>query len=102
MKIYMPDIIKLFPDAKVRLVPNHPDRAVIEVSNHQCVTEFYPSEDVGWATDGSILFAGCMGFDPEEFDPESVETRKWVEEWSYPIETAKAMVDQINKTAKGW
>ena len=99
MKIYMPNIDRLLPDAKVRLVPNHPDRAVVEVSSHMCVAEFYPREENGWITDGSMLFTACMGFDPEEFDPNSDQSRKWVEEWSYPLETAQAMVDQINKTA---
>lgn len=100
MKTYMPDANNLYPDAKVRPVPGHPDRAVIQATNHMSIDEWYPREDGGWAIDGSVLFTGCMGFDPEEFDPESNETRKWVEKWSYPLETAKAMVDQINEVAK--
>jgi hypothetical protein len=101
MKTYMPNVDRLYPDASAIPVPNHPDRAIISVSNHMSIYEFYPRDDDGWATDGSILFRGCMGFDPEVFDPKSEETRKWVEEWSYPLETTNRMVSQINQEAKG-
>jgi hypothetical protein len=100
MKIYIPNIDNLYPDAKIRLVPGHSDRAVIQVSNHMFVDEWYPCETEGWTTDGSILFTSCMGFDPEDFDPKSDETRKWVEKWSYPVEIAKGIVNQINEMAK--
>lgn len=96
MKVYNIDPETIYPDAKARVVPGYEDRAVIQVTNHMSVTVFYPLETEGWKMDGSMLFTGCMGFDPEEFDPESKETRKWVEQWSYPLEMAKAIVAQIN------
>ena len=97
MKLYNIDPENVYPDAKVRLVPGHKDRAVIAVTNHMSVNEYFPVETEGWKTDGSILFSPCMGFDPEEFDPKSEETRRWVEQWSYPVEIAKSIVEQINR-----
>lgn len=96
MKIYNIDTENVYKDANVITVPGHEDRAVIQVSNHMSITEFYPAETEGWKMDGGMLFTDCMGFDPEEFDPESEKTRKWVEEWSYPLDIAKAIVAQIN------
>ena len=97
MKLYNIDPQNVYPDAKVRLVPGNEDRAVVVVTNHMSVTEWFPMETEGWKTDGSILFSPCMGFDPETFDEKSEETRRWVEEWSYPVEMAKSIVEQINR-----
>jgi hypothetical protein len=100
MKTYIPNIDRLYPNAEVRPVPGYPNCAIIEVSSHMALTIFYPRDNDAWI-DGSILFNDCMGFDPEEFDPTSEKTHKWVKDWSYPLETAQAMVNQINREAKG-
>jgi hypothetical protein len=96
MKLYSITPENVYPDASLRIVPNHEDRAVIAVSNHMGNTEYYPLETEGWKTDGSVLLSPCMGFDPEIFDEKSAETRRWVEKWSYPVEVAKAIIAQIN------
>ncbi len=96
MKLYNIDPQNVYPDAKVRIVPGHQDRAVIVCTNHMSVDEWYPLETEGFRIDGHILFWPCMGWDPEKFDPASPETRLWVEEWSYPLTMAEAMVKQLN------
>ena len=76
---------------------------MVQVSDQNLNTIWFPREnDGGWVTDGSILFTNCMGFDPEEFDPESPKTKEWVDRFSYPVETAEEIVKQINAEAKGW
>lgn len=97
MKLYNIDPQNVYSDAEVLIVPGHEDRAIIKFYNHMSVLEFYPVENDDWRTDGSILLSECMGFDPEEFDPKSKETREWVEEWSYTVEMANAIVAQINQ-----
>lgn len=90
----------VYADAKIRVVPGHEDRAVIVYTNHMVAQEWFPCETEGMKIDGSILLSECMGFDPEEFDPKSEETRLWVEKWSYPLEVANAMVAQVNRASQ--
>lgn len=96
MKLYNIDPRNVYPDAKVVVVPNHEDRGIIICTNHMSVYEYYPCETDGLRIDASILLAPCKGFDPETFDENDEKTRSWVEEWSYPIEMARAIVEQIN------
>ena len=97
MKLYNINPENVYPDAKVIPVRGHEDRAIIICTNHMSNYEYYPCETEGLRINASILLSECMGFDPEEFDEKPEEVRKWVEEWSYPVEMAKAIVAQINR-----
>jgi hypothetical protein len=96
MKLYNIDPESVYPDARMWPVRGHEDRAVIVCTDHMSDYVFYPRETDGLRLDGSVLFSECMGFDPETFDGKSEKVRRWVEEWSYPVEMAKAIVAQIN------
>lgn len=98
MKLYNIEISNVYPDAKARTIRGHEDRAIIICTNHMSNYEYYPCEAEGHRMDSSVLLSGCMGFDPETFDPASDEVREWVVEWTYPVEIAKAIVSQINST----